>query len=87
MIHKVFAVRDAAGEMYGHPFLQTTRALAIRHIKRGMQDPKSNLVVNAKDFTLMEIGEYNDETAELIGKPVSIVNHISDLLDEAVDTH
>lgn len=71
---KVFSVFDVKIGAYNVPFFCQSRGQAVRMFGDQASDPQSNLCKHAEDFTLFEIGEYNDETAkvESLDVPVPI---------------
>lgn len=58
------AVRDAATEMFGRPFFVQSRAVAVRsfrdEVRRG--DAQNDLHNHPEDFTLFELGSFDDST-------------------------
>ena len=62
VIHKVFAVYDDKTEFYTRPFLSLTTGEAVRDFRHSANDPVHKLCIHAGDFTLFEIGSYDDET-------------------------
>lgn len=71
---KVYTVYDCKVEAYMRPFLLQTKGEALRSWMHVVNDPKTQFNKNPEDFTLFEIGEYDDHTAKLTSHatPVSI---------------
>jgi len=65
MVNKVFAIYDSKAEAYMVPFFQPTKGQALRMFQDSCNDPKSQLNKHAADFTLFELGEYDDLTGTL----------------------
>lgn len=83
MIHKVYTVYDSKAEAYLPPFYQQTKGTAIRVFTETANDPQSAVSRYAEDFTLFELGSYDDNQATFnlhktpisIGKAIEFKNH------------
>ena len=68
MNYKVFAVKDKALDSYSAPFTQATIEAGLRMwrdlVLFGQDDNRYKR--SPEDFTLYMLGEFNDETGELI---------------------
>jgi len=60
---KVFTVYDSKVEAYLSPFVAPTKGVAIRSITDAVANPKSEFHRWPGDYTLFEIGEYDNSTA------------------------
>lgn len=58
----VFTVYDSAAEVFMHPFYMQSRATAIRAFRDTIERPDHQFAKHPADFTLMEIGTYDDST-------------------------
>lgn len=65
MTSKIFCVYDSKMEAYMQPFFLQTKGAALRAWADTVNDPKTQFNKHPGDFTLFEIGEYNDETGTL----------------------
>ena len=65
MFYKVFTVYDAKAECYMQPFTMRSRGEAVRAFEQSANDPQNNIGRFAEDFTLFEIGEYDDATGRM----------------------
>lgn len=63
---KVFAVYDSKAEAYMQPFFMQSKGQAIRSWQDVVEDEKTQFAKHPGDFTLFEIGEYNEEKGLLI---------------------
>lgn len=74
MIVKVFTVFDAGIGSYMRPFFDVARGAALRSFADIVQDKNSAIGKHPQDFTLFEIGEYDDSCAKfnLYDTPVSL---------------
>lgn len=64
---KIFAVHDSKAEIFGTPIFLPTLGLAIRAFADQVNNPEPNPISqHPEDYTLFDIGEYNQETGELI---------------------
>lgn len=66
MILKVFSVYDSKAEAYMQPFFFNSRGQAVRAFSDTANDPKSQLNRHAGDFTLFEVGEYDDSNGNML---------------------
>lgn len=62
---KMFSIHDSKAESYGQPMCFKTKAEAIRAFTTWSQEPESNLCKFAPDYTLVEIGEFDETTAAI----------------------
>lgn len=60
MVTKVFVVHDSKVEAYLQPFLARTRGEALRSFMKAANDERHDFSKYAEDYTLFEIGEYDD---------------------------
>ncbi len=65
VITKIFAIYDNKAKAYMQPFFAGTAGLALRTFSDSANSQETIFHQHATDFCLFEIGEYNDETAEL----------------------
>jgi len=62
MKQKVYTIYDSKLEIYNSPFLALNKGHAIRLITKMVQREDHDFCVHAKDFTMFEIGEYDDSS-------------------------
>lgn len=60
MITKHFAIYDSKAEFYTEPYPFKTTAEAIRAFTNTANDSKTPMAQNAEDYTLFELGEYDN---------------------------
>lgn len=78
MIIKVFALRDVKADAYGSPFFVPSEGIARRLLGEWTQDPRSEVAKYSADFTLYELGTFNNETGLLEAiNPVLICSAMS----------
>lgn len=79
---QVFAYYDSKSGSYGKPILTMNKETLIRDVSNLMRDPneqaRSQLWLNAEDFSIFRIGTYNSRTGEIL--PVKM-EHIVNLHD------
>lgn len=63
---KVLTVYDSKAEAYLPPFYMRTTAEAIRAYEATCNDPESNMSRYPGDYTLFEIGEWDDEKGHIL---------------------
>lgn len=66
MVKKVFSIFDSAVGTYSPPFLCRAHAEAIRAFQQEAQNEQSAIFRSPKDYTLFELGEFDDETAQFM---------------------
>lgn len=74
MILKMFSIYDAKAEAFSQPFFVPTKGLAIRSFTDAANDPKTNIHLYPEDYTLFELGEFDDAKALFV--PLSTPNPI-----------
>lgn len=62
----VFAVYDSAASYYAPPFCQRSKGEAIRSFTMGAKDPQTVISKHPDQFTLFEIGVYDEQKGEMI---------------------
>lgn len=74
MISKVFSIYDSKAEAYLPPFMMKSKGEVIRALSSLIADPQHNFCKYPEDFTLFELGTFDDATAkyDLLLTPVSI---------------
>lgn len=65
MYYKIYAIFDASVKAYMQPFFLRSQGEALRAFTDLANDDKSNVCRHASDFTLFEIGEYDDTTSKI----------------------
>lgn len=63
MIMKIFTVHDLKAEVFLQPFYFNTKGQAIRAFMDTLADPNHQFSRYPADFTLFELGEYDDSSA------------------------
>ena len=65
MILKAFSIYDVKSEAYSPPFFQNTVGLAVRMFTEAANDPETRIAKYPTDFTLMEIGTFDDSSGTI----------------------
>lgn len=80
MILKIFAVYDSKAEAYMPPFFMTSRGQAMRSFGDTADDPSTQLHKHPLDFTLFELGDFDDVNATFIlhdhPKPLGLASEL-----------
>ena len=79
---KIFTVYDSKAETYLPPFYMKTKGEAVRGWITTLNDPQSSFCQYPADFTLFELGDYDDqdssfnlhETKQVIGNGLEYKN-------------
>lgn len=62
---KIFTVYDSKAESYMQPFYMQSTGQAIRSMEDTVQDENHQFHKHAEDFTLFEIGTFDDQTCAI----------------------
>lgn len=65
MILKVFTIYDSKLEAFMQPFFMQSKGAAIRAFTDTVNDRSTQFNKHPSDFTLFEIGEYDDQKGNL----------------------
>lgn len=66
MIIQVFSVFDSKAKVFQQPFFSHNVGTALRSWEQAVAKPDSIFAQYPADFTLFNIGTFNDETGELV---------------------
>lgn len=69
MGQRIFSVHDSAAQAYLPPFYMKTAGEAIRAFETTVKDTNSQFNRFPADYTLVELGEFDENTAEIISYP------------------
>lgn len=69
---KVYSLYDSKAEAYLRPMFMPTKGIALRTIVDELENPNNNLSKHAADYTLFELGEFDDETGTITMHPNKI---------------
>jgi len=71
---KVYTVYDSKTEAYLQPFFMASNGAALRAFIDAVNDPASAFGKHPEDFTLFELGTWDESTASLamLATPVSL---------------
>lgn len=74
MKYKVFSIYDSKAEAYLQPIFMANKGVAIRAIVETLKNDDHQFSKTPEDFTLFELGEYDDSTGmmEPHATPLSI---------------
>lgn len=73
MILLAFAIRDNKAEAFNTPFFAPTRGLAVRSFQEAVNDPASPFAKYPDDFTLFQVGSFDDNTGRLSAEDIPAV--------------
>ena len=62
----MYAIWDSAAEYYSRPILLNNDEVALRSCHEWMMDADSHIRKSPQDYTLFNIGTYDDETAQIV---------------------
>lgn len=62
---KVFTMYDSKAEAYLQPFFMVNAGMAIRALTEVINDVNHTFCKHAADYTLFEIGTFDDSTSEI----------------------
>ncbi len=73
MEHKVFTIYDQKAQAFLPPFFLPTAAMAVRTFTNCANSDTHQFGLNPQDYTLSEIGTFDDNTALLLTHDTPIV--------------
>lgn len=86
----IFSVYDSKAEAYLPPFYAHNAAVARRTMEQAVTDPNHNFRRYAEDYTLFEVGQFDDSTGNFIDlqpkKSLGNALHIKAQADQAMLT-
>ena len=68
----VYSVYDSAVKAFANPMYMRTKGEALRSWSDAANDPKTAMCQHPSDYSLMELGEYDDQTGQFINHPAPI---------------
>lgn len=74
---RAYAVRDAKAEGYLRPFFAETRGIAVRSFSDAVNDGKSPFFEHPEDYSLWEIGMFDQDSGLLVAELVALGQAIS----------
>lgn len=69
MPRKIFSIFDKKALSYFDPFFQHNRGLALRGFGELVNDPKTALNKYPADFSLWELGEFDETSGVILAHP------------------
>jgi len=66
MVNKMYTVYDSKAEAFLVPFFMRTKGEALRAWQQAVNDEQTQFSKYPSDFTLFEIGEYDDSTGTVV---------------------
>lgn len=70
---KIFTVHDSKAEAYLPPFYMKTKGEALRAFETTVKDENSQFNKYPADYTLVELGTFNEETAAISAHPSPLI--------------
>lgn len=61
MIKFIYSVYDSKARTFSNPFVSMRQEMAIRDFTQAARDPQSQISNFPEDYTLFEMGEFDDE--------------------------
>lgn len=73
---RIYSVHDSKAEAYLSPIYFKTKGEALRAFETSCQDKDSNFAKYPSDFTMVELGEFNENDASITlhEKPLILAN-------------
>lgn len=74
MLQRIFSIYDSKTMAYMQPFFSVSKGAAIRALTDLLQDETHPISKHPEDYTLFELGEFNDNDAtfNMESTPVSL---------------
>lgn len=81
---KIYSILDKIPGVYSNPFYLKSNAVALREIKYLINEEKQPNIFNTniKDKALFCLGEFNEESGEIISKKPEFIINLIDLKEE-----
>lgn len=80
MKKSMFSVYDIKAKTYCAPFIATNNAVAIRDFSHAANHPDTPVSQYPSDYILYKIGDFNDETGELMSSLPHNLGRASDYI-------
>lgn len=61
----ILAIRDAKSQLYGNPLFFVTKGAAVRAFSDVINDGKSDYAKHPEDYSLWQLGTYDDQTGDI----------------------
>lgn len=65
MLHKMFSIYDTKAEVYSLPQMFQSAGVAIRSFTDAVNTPDTSFAMHPEDYTLFEIGEFDDQNTSI----------------------
>lgn len=76
---KFYAIKDTKADFYHHPNLLRNKGEVMRAVGNAINSDKGELAANPEDYSLFEVGEFDEQTGMIKGYENKI--HVCDLTD------
>ena len=71
---KIHSVYDSKAQAYLQPFFSVTTGVAVRQFTAAVQDSNHDFHRFAEDYTLFELGDFNENTGKFsIAEPTAVL--------------
>lgn len=81
MIHKIFTIYDEKAKAYYPPFYLHQTGMAVRIFSDMVNDPQNKINKHPSDYTLFDIGTFNDNTALIVAHTAESVHNGVELIN------
>lgn len=81
MITKLYAIYDRVSKHHNPPFSQLNDGMALRSIRDRLIGD-THLQNNCNDYSLYEVGEYDDSNGDITNLDNRLVAHIKDVMEK-----
>lgn len=76
----LYSVHDSASGIYDRPFAMQSDAAAIRGFKDACEDAESFIGKHPEDFTLVQVGTWDDNLGKIVGEnPRKVTNGLEQI--------
>lgn len=76
---KLFSVYDSKAAAFNMPFSSANRSTAVRDFTRAANDPSTSMYEFPEDYTLYEVGEFDEDLGTLVARtpdPVVVASSV-----------
>jgi hypothetical protein len=79
---KFYSIRDGKSETYNKPFTEVSNGVALRNFMTAMENEDSMIKKYPEDFSLWQVGQFDETTGEIIPANPECIGKAVDLKGE-----
>lgn len=87
MIHEIYSIQDTKSQTFNPPFYQKNVGEALRTFTKLVSDPQSILNQYPEDFILVRLGQFCDDSGEIIPSNPTNIGTASQYINQGAGTN